>query len=347
MILRQVLILGLLLSLVSCARHISVVKPVLKEKPKATVTNLSETLSCVRKNWQGSPAGVLFLVDEIHDGTVRPRSVNDGALSDAGRQELINALVEYFPPTDAIVLANTPPILLSLDELAYNGYGGALFRTGTNEYGLPDAQKVMNMKKYYLQQLNQRRKLSGLPEFSFLRIVKISGSYTSFDSDSPFSRDGDAAKAGNSGHDASVEVGVGRSQESKSLSLVINLTNIENNFIAASNSLTLSFYKTGAEYNFAIRGAGSKEGSFGFTKEKTIIEGTHSAQKTLIDAMALWIVYQMIRDSRNPKVDDMMEMCVKEGETSIFFGPTLEVEKMSAAAAGKVKKEKEKKKKER
>lgn len=288
-----------LLGVAGCAQHIKSINPVMTETPKITITNLTDALKCIKENFnsEDDSVGLVVLVDKIFDGTIRQESLSDGKLSDAGKYQLLNVLFEYLPIENAIILDKMPTL--------FSESGST---TGLNEYGLPDGEKLKNYVIFYKNVLNKRRKNSGLPQIDKLRFFYITGIFSAFDGD-VFSSTGTGIEGGNDGTSYKGNIGIGIKSEARSVTLVFNVTDLQHNILIATKSYTITAYNTNSEYKFALSGSGNKEGSFGFADEEVIIEGLHGAQKTLIDAMAIWLISKIAND-------ETISSCIKKNNVS-------------------------------
>ncbi|MCI5195825.1 MAG: hypothetical protein D3919_06250 [Candidatus Electrothrix sp. AW5] len=272
------------------------------EKPKRSVTNLTETLKCFGTKGKDANYDTAFIIviDDIYDGTVRDKSLNDGKLSDAGKQQLANVLYEYLPKDIAIILHNTPDFMR-----VENGS-----TTGVNEYGVVSKRKASMFQDFYLTEINKRREKLNKKRLTDGLVIYISGVFSSFDGDE-FASTGKGFDLGNDGSRADAEINAGKSSEGRIITLILNVLNPLNNTFVDSKSLSITAYKTGVEYNFKISGSGSNGGYLGYSGESLIVEGIHGAQKTLIDAMAIWLLHIVMPN-------EVANLCIQEDEQQII-----------------------------
>lgn len=257
-----------------------------KAIPKETQTSLSGALSCTAKSLKGHHSEIAYalLVRDLKDGTVRPNSNYDGPLADSGGLQLKNRLVTLIPSEDALVMDKYPLIFMDQNK----------GRIGVDRFGLPESKSRKLYQKSLLGSINKTRKARNLSPAKGLVIIAIDGAFTRIDS-TAFGNNGYGLDAGNDGTGASGDLDYGVSLSKKVISLDINLVKPTTNLIAVSESLDLEFSSNTKRFGIT---ASAGEGDLGFSLSKTAIESVHSAQQTLIDAAALWIVKKLYSEAQ-------------------------------------------------
>lgn len=286
-----------LLSLSGCASEFQTkVTTQFKEVPKVTETNMTSAIVCMGNTIQHANASsaYIFLVRDVKDGTVRQDSLNDGPLSDAGRIMLLNTLSEHTYP-HAGVVPDTFPFL-------YLPTGNE--EAGLNRFGLPSEQNMQKFLAIYEPIIQAARKQKKLPQAGNIVPLIISAQFSRFDADN-LAQDGMGHNAGtrtkqlaeNEEDDRwrkfAGEASYGTTSSARLLSLVVNLIDPRSNLVVASQSFDLIFYRDNRTYR--IRAA-IGEGYYGFSKDKVVVEGVHTAQKVLIDAATLWVLNKTYGD---------------------------------------------------
>ncbi|MCI5127013.1 MAG: hypothetical protein D3907_00630 [Candidatus Electrothrix sp. AUS3] len=234
------------------------------ETPHVALTNLTETIKCMGKaiEQSDSPA-ILLLVDDFYDGTVPiitdskalviSSMRQNGPLADAGKYDF-EAIIKRSVSGKKIIIPYSLPIGLVKENL----------------FGRLDKKYLLGLAKMY--------KASG--------IIRVKGVFTQNDSSEYYSQ-GIGTNNGVDGKHGEAEIEYGAVQGSKSISLVIHLGNAMNNTLAGATTLTLNTHSKKDELSI---GFGYGEGGMSFTKETQIEEGLHGAQRTLVEAAAMWIL---------------------------------------------------------
>ncbi|MCW5211994.1 hypothetical protein VU04_03695 [Desulfobulbus sp. TB] len=265
LILLYLSVTSLLLSVTSgCTDTTSTMSNITIETPHIALTNLTETIKCMGKaiEQSDSPA-ILLLVDDFYDGTVPiitdskalviSSMRQNGPLADAGKYDF-EAIIKRSVSGKKIIIPYSLPIGLVKENL----------------FGRLDQKYLLGLAKMY--------KASG--------IIRVKGVFTQNDSSEYYSK-GVGTNNGVDGKHGEAEIEYGAVQGSKSISLVVHLGNAMNNTLAGATTLTLNTHSKKDEFSI---GFGYGEGGMSFTKETKIEEGLHGAQRTLVEAAAMWIL---------------------------------------------------------
>ncbi|WP_339135070.1 MAG: hypothetical protein WGN25_16985 [Candidatus Electrothrix sp. GW3-4] len=254
----------LLLAASGCSNINSSMSNINTETPHDALTNLTETVKCVGKKLSESESSpVLFLVDDFFDGTVPIitdskaliiSSMRDnGPLADAGKYDF-EAIIKRSVYNKKIVIPYSLP----------NG----LIRE--NVYGRLDKKYLLELAKIY----------------GVTGIIRIKGVFTQNDSEDYHSK-GFGNNAEVDGKHGSAEIEYGKAESSKSLSLTVHVGNAMDNTIVAATTLTLNTHTKSNEFSV---GFGAGEGGVSFAREEKLNEAMHGAQRTLVEAAALWVL---------------------------------------------------------
>ncbi|WYD79902.1 MAG: peptidoglycan-binding domain-containing protein [Candidatus Electrothrix gigas] len=234
------------------------------ETPHAALTNLTETIKCMGKaiKQSESPA-ILLLVDDFYDGTVPiitdskalviSSMRQNGPLADAGKYDF-EAIIKRSVSGKKIIIPYSLPIGLVKENI----------------FGRLDKKYLLGLAKMY--------KAAG--------IIRVKGVFTQNDSSEYYSK-GIGTNDGVDGKHGEAEIEYGSVQGSKSISLVVHLGNAMNNTLVGATTLTLN---THSKKNELSIGFGYGEGGISFTREIKIEEGLHGAQRTLVEAAAMWVL---------------------------------------------------------
>lgn len=261
-----------------------------KESPDASRTGMTDAIGCMGKTLkkENSNTAYIFMVRDIIDGTITNRTYQNSPLSDAGRIQMINVLSDHVYPQIGLVTDRFPTTFSqTVNETV-----------GLNRFGLPSLKNQQAFMMSYASIIQNSRKGKGLPPASNIVPLVITGAFTRFDSDN--------IKQKGSGHNlgsrsrrlaenetdsiwkkTSGQVDIGHTLSAKAISLVINLVDPRNNLVVSSQSLDLIFYRKNKTFRLRI---GVGEGYYGISRNEVEVEGTHGAQKVLIDAAALWLI---------------------------------------------------------
>ncbi len=262
-----------------------------EKTPEPTKTNMSKALECVGGILKDTPAktSYIFLVRDVVDGTIREDATFvNGPLSDAGRMQLINILSENTYPHLGLVTDNFPIMFKRLSNET----------VGINRFGLPTSQNMNTFLRFFKQIINNARKRKKFAPVSNIMPLVINGSFTRLDNDSLY-QGGWGQNAGvNSDEDqrSSGQIDIGKTKSARAISLVVNLIEPRYNLVVSSRSFDLFFYRTNKRGRFRVA---LGDGFYGFSKNEVIVEGLHGAQKTLLDAVAIWILDKTYGEQAN------------------------------------------------
>ncbi|MCI5146345.1 MAG: hypothetical protein D3923_12660 [Candidatus Electrothrix sp. AR3] len=261
--LNKILIAILFITNNGCSNIHSSISNITQETPYPALTNLTETLKCMGQkiNESDSPA-ILLLVDDFFDGTVpivtdikalviRSSRRENGPLADAGKYDF-EAIIKRSVSNAKIVIPYSLP------------------------NGLVDVDTFGRLKTKFLQNLAAKYEVSA--------IVRVKGIFTQNDASDYYNK-GFGSGAGIEGNHGEVEAEYGISEASRSLSLAIHLGDPIKNIVGAATTLTLNTHTKSDEFSI---GLGYGEGFMNFAKESRLREGLHAAQRTLIEAAAMW-----------------------------------------------------------
>ena len=262
----------------------------LKNTPELTTSNMTDAIACMgsslKKNHSSN--AYLFLVRDVNDGTVKDSVYQDSPLSDAGRIQLQNVLSEHLYPQAGLVMDNFP---LIFSQLGKEGLG-------LNRFGLPSSDNLKVFMASYEGIIQGSRRAKGLPAAGSIIPLVVTGSFTRYDSDNVI-QSGSGKNAGsrtktladNETDDnwrrISGQVDVGNTSSARAISLVMNLVDPRNNIIVSSQSFDLIFYRNNKTFRLRIAAG---DGYSGISRSRVEVEGLHSAQKTLLDAAAFWLL---------------------------------------------------------
>lgn len=264
----------LLLANAGCSNVSSSLSSISIETPYPAVTSLTQALKCMGdKINQSDSQAVLLLVDEFLDGTVpivsdakvfAGKAVREnGPLADGGKYDF-EAVIKRSISDDKIRIPYSLPTGLVTQE---------------DPYGMLSPQ--------FLQELKSKYGASA--------IIRVKGIFTQNDSSDFRSRGfGSGANVKGSHGEADVEYGV--SEAVKTLSLTVHLGIVPGNIVGPATTLTLNMHTRSDEFSI---GFGYGEGSMSFAKESRMKEGLHGAQRTLVEAAAMW----MLRGIYSSKID--------------------------------------------
>lgn len=277
-------------SLSACSNNTVRMSKELTETPELTRTNMTDAVGCMggalKKNSTNS--AYLFLVRDIKDGTVKDSVYQDSPLADSGRIQLINVLSEHLFPQAGLVMDQFPLMFSQLgkEEL------------GLNRFGLPSSTNLATFMANYNGIIQGARKAKNLPAAGNVVPLVISGAFTRFDTDNIFQQ-GSGQNAGtrtktladneidDRWRQASGQIDIGKTSSAKAISLVLNLVDPRNNLVVASQSFDLIFYRNNKTFRLRVAAG---DGYYGVSRNNVTVEGVHSAQKTLIDAAAFWLL---------------------------------------------------------
>ncbi len=286
----KLLILLSLSRLTACSNNTVRISKTLTETPELTRTNMTDAIGymggALKKHSENN--AYLFLVRNIKDGTVKDSVYQDSPLADSGRIQLINVLSGHLYPHAGLVMDQFP---LMFSPMSKEGLG-------LNRFGLPSRSNITVFMANYNGIIQGARKAKQLPLASNVVPHVISGAFTRFDSDNLFQA-GSGQNAGSRTktladneedsrwRKVSGQVDVGKTSSAKAISLVLNLIDPRNNLVVASQSFDLIFYRNNRTFHLRVAAG---DGYYGISRNKVTVEGVHSAQKTLVDAAAFWLL---------------------------------------------------------
>ncbi len=272
--------LSLLATLISCS---SVTKEYshVKNKPTISKSSLDEVKQCVKDTLDEGVTktvnhGLGFFVRDVADGTVPKNSSVDGELSDAGRIQLLASISKLHPKKHQIIT------MYNFPKIFNNDINGLLTDVGT-----PDTEQFISLIDTIKETINGYRKKSGLLEIEKTGVYVIDAAFTRFDG-----KDGRATGWGVDSEyskKTQLDLSMGTLKEKKIMTLTVNIINPSNNIIEMAESFDLLYEKTSNEKGFKIVRNNS---GIGMNIETVNIESVHSAQSTLIDYAAIWILSQ-------------------------------------------------------
>lgn len=261
----------------------------LEETPEVSKTNMSDTLSCMghRIKYLKSNQAFVFMIRDMIDGTIKKGPYQNSPLSDAGRIQLLNVLSNQLHPHVGLVTDNFP---LMFKPLAKESLG-------LNRLGQVSKKNMSQFVTSYGQLINASRKRKNLKPLRGIVPLVVAGSFTRFDTDNIFQEGsghngGSRARRRSNDDDDNYRRGsgtadIGETNSSKAISLVVNLIDPRHNIVVGSQSFDLMFHRKNK--TFRLRAAVG-DVFYGLSKRNVQVEGIHSAQKTLIDAAALWVL---------------------------------------------------------
>lgn len=278
-------------------------------KPTVTETSMASVMNCSAKflkNYESNVAYVL-LVRDVVDGTIRKVSSLDGPLADAGAYQLKSSLNALMPTENGLVIDQYP--------LMFKTFYG---RSRSDNFGTPSKQNLQLYREQMLRVINARRSRKGLKPVNTLALIALDGSFTRLDG-SPFGSHGFGLNGGyekNNNQSRSADIELGRSESAKVVSLLMNIIRPDMNLVVRSQSLDLNFRNNTNRFNLKTQ---YDSGKLGWSFNKSKIESLHSAQQTLIDASALWVMAELFKDS------GLQENCFPD--ENIGTKPSLEIAK--------------------
>uniref|UniRef100_UPI004055F9A3 hypothetical protein n=1 Tax=Candidatus Electronema sp. TaxID=2698783 RepID=UPI004055F9A3 len=254
----------LLLAGSGCTSVSSSMSNIMAETPHPALTSLTETLKCMgdKINKEENIRRILLLVDDFYDGSVPVVSDSklatgkfmrgeNGPLADSGKYDF-EAIIKRTVGGNKIVIPYSMPLGLLQEDL----------------YGKNPAEYIANLAKTY----------------SSSHIFRIKGIFTQNDSADYYNK-GASGGGETKGKHGEAEIEYGVSKASRSLSLAVHLGDPATNTLIAATTLTLNSYTESDKFSV---GFGYGEGSVSFASQARLREGIHGAQRTLIEAAALW-----------------------------------------------------------
>jgi len=278
------------LALSGCSTNTLKIAKEFKETPKVSHSNMTDAIACMggALKKDRSDNAYIFLIRNLNDGTVKDSAYQDSPLSDAGRIQLMNVLSEHLTPNVGLV-TDTFPLMFSQTGKE---------KIGLNRFGLPSPENQQAFMRSYTGIIqNARRAKKHSPATNIVPLI-VSGSFTRFDTDNLTQR-GSGQNAGTRTRrlaeneidtiwdESSGQIDHGNTSSARAISLVINLVDPRNNLVVSSQALDLIFYRTNKTFKLRL---GIGNGYYGISKSEVAVEGVHGAQKTLIDAAALWLI---------------------------------------------------------
>ena len=250
--------------------------------PVKTKTKLTAALHCLgdqlEKNLD-NPGAYIFMVRDITDGTIKNNYSNDGPLSDAGRIQLISILTAHTKPGYGVVLDEYPLMLKPVVNE----------QVGLNRFGVPSKNNLDFFISGLTEFTNTKRKEKGMAEVGEVIPLIIDGSFTRYDSSHIRSK-GYGKNAGYRGDiedERSASVDFGNSGSERSITLVVNVIDPKNNVVVGTEGFDLKFYSNSKTARFRVA---VDEYYYGFSNTDVKVETVHTAQQTLLEAVAIWIL---------------------------------------------------------
>jgi len=259
-----------------CTNVNSSMSNIMAETPQPALTSLTETLKCMGEKINENKKiknRVLLLVDDFYDGTVpvvsdskvatgRFMRSENGPLADSGKYDF-ESIVKRSVNNSKIVIPYSMPLGLMQED----------------QYGRIPAEYLKNLAKAYSSQL----------------IFRIKGVFTQNDSADYYNK-GASGGGETKGKHGEAELEYGVSKASRTLSLAVHLGDPVTNTVVIATTLTLNTYTESDKFSV---GFGYGEGSISFATQSRLREGIHGAQRTLVEAAALWVlrgIYQSYQE---------------------------------------------------
>lgn len=280
-----------LLSLSGCGAYsVTRVEPTLKRTPTPTRTNISQAVQCMGNTLATSTSSraYIFMVRDLPDGTVKEGPYQNGPMSDAGRTQFINTLSEHLHPHVGLVTDKYPSIFQQAKKEDL----------GLNRFGLPSSKNVQAFTSIFKGIIDASRENYRLPPANSVIPLVVDGSFTRMDSDNYY-QGGDAHNAGNRGDNEdrkSGQIDFGQTASTRAITLAINLVDPRTNLIVGARSFDIQFSRTNDKKRFRIA---LGDGFYGYSRNEVLVEGLHSAQQTLLDAAAMWVMEKAYGDKIN------------------------------------------------
>jgi hypothetical protein len=264
-----------------CTNVNSSMSNIMAETPQPALTSLTETLKCMgdKINQNDKIKTALLLVDDFYDGTVPVVSDNkvatgrfmrgeNGPLADSGKYDFEAIIKRSVDKSKSkIVIPYSMPMGLMQED----------------QYGRIPAEYLQNLAKAYSSQL----------------IFRIKGVFTQNDSADYYNK-GASGGGETKGKHGEAELEYGVSKASRTLSLAVYLGNPVTNTIVDATTLTLNTYTESDKFSI---GFGYGEGSVSFATQSRLREGIHGAQRTLVEATALWALRSIYQHPEVGPVD--------------------------------------------
>lgn len=280
-----------LLALTGCGAYsVTRIEPVLKQTPTPSRTNITQGLQCMSNTLatSSSSRAYIFMVRDLPDGTVKEGPYQNGPMSDAGRTQFVNTLSEQLHPHIGLVTDKYPAIFEQANKE----------NIGLNRFGLPSSKNVQAFTSIFKGIIDASRSHYSLPPANSIIPLVVDGSFTRMDSDN-FYQEGDAHNAGTRGDDdnrQSGQIDVGTTNSARAITLAINLVDPRTNLVVGARSFDIQFSRTNDKNRFRIA---LGDGFYGYSNNEIIVEGLHSAQQTLLDAAAMWVMEKAYGDVIN------------------------------------------------
>lgn len=284
-------VISLCLSLSGCGAYtVTHIEPVLKQTPTPSRTNISQALQCMGSTLatSSSSRAYIFMVRDLPDGTVKEGPYQNGPMSDAGRTQFINTLSEQLHPHIGLVTDKYPAMFEQANKE----------NIGLNQFGLPSSKNVQAFTSIFQGIIDASRSNYNLPPSSSVIPLVVDGSFTRMDSDN-YAQGGEAHNAGSRGDDDDRESGqidLGKTTSARAITLAINLVDPRTNLVVGARSFDIQFSRTNDKNRFRIA---LGDGFYGYSNNEIMVEGLHSAQQTLLDAAAMWVMEKTYGDTIN------------------------------------------------
>lgn len=286
---RNVVLAGAL-ALAGCTYQSSNINSILSEAPRDPYTNTTWAVACLGKSLdriQASRPGelpkVVVYIDNFVDGTI-PQSVNlNGPLGDRGRFDFSAILGRYISNSLVLVPYEEPGFMKASDQVT-GAADPVLMAAALNSYGATGA-------------------------------YKIRGAFTQFDpvdvNDVAYGANGNLQDPSNNNIRGETTVGVRAA--SRTITLSVEVGAPVSNIVVGANSFAVNIHNDAYDYSFGI---GNDFFSFTVNHEETYQESVHAAQRTLLEAASMWLLYAIYEDSLN--TDPQVESCFSGLESASY-----------------------------
>ena len=282
-------------SLSACTHNTLTFRKILAETPEVSKTNVSTALSCMSDKLKKLPSkqAYVFMVREMEDGTVKKGVYQNSPLSDSGQLQLTNIISSSLYPHLGLVTDTFPMIFKPYikEDL------------GLNRIGLPSQQNTNSFLAAYGRIISGSRQQKKMPPLSNdVTPLIVTGAFTRFDTDNIFQQGGGqnlgtrATSGQRNSNGGSGTTDIGETNSSKAISLVVNLVDPRYNIVVASESFDLMYHRKNK--TFRLRAA-IGDAFYGMSRNNIVVESTHAAQKTLVDAAGLWVLNKAYGEQGN------------------------------------------------
>jgi hypothetical protein len=234
------------------------------DTPQTSFTPVTPALECANRIFslsddiKGTSPFIIY-VDGFLDGTIpNSNSSINGPLGDFFDREFSRALIKSAPPGKIHVMYVTPD-------------------------AIPTSSKYdVDMPTYNTLMIERNAIVSSIPE---AMVLAIRGVFTQAD-EKDSSQRGYALDGRLRGGDYSVNPSFGESSSFKTLALTLDISNLENRFIDASNTFVTSVSAGRSEASLSVN---VFDAGLGFTFQDEISSSIQSNQRTLVEAGVFWL----------------------------------------------------------